>query len=331
MNNYPNNFDKPYKTIEEQIDLLSSRGLIFNDKELAMQHLKTKGYYHLVNAYKSVFLDPNQSEERFKENVEFDELVSFYYFDETLKNILFKYIILFENTFKNAIGSCLSSKYGVSMDQYLDPTHFNNRTGKVSSILERISVTKDTNKYPTKHYRETKNHIPFWVLSRNITFGMAQMLYSIFLPDDKESVMRMIFNYDPIEHIAENEVENLKKFLDLIIDITLDFRNNIAHNGNLVTYRSRQSLTRNGVKLMWTQDVFTRKTWTIENVGKNDTYALLISIMSGLSCSQFDRLNFIFEIRNNFLNRYNNSNFFDDYIKAVGLPSDLYNIIEAFK
>ena len=47
---------KPFATLEKQIEILKSRGVVFNDEELAKSYLYKCGYYNLINAYKELFL-----------------------------------------------------------------------------------------------------------------------------------------------------------------------------------------------------------------------------------------------------------------------------------
>ena len=52
---------KPFKTIEEQIAILESRGLIIDSRETARRFLTRNNYYSLVNGYKEFFLDANKT------------------------------------------------------------------------------------------------------------------------------------------------------------------------------------------------------------------------------------------------------------------------------
>src|SRR5699024_11932873 len=101
--------NKPFKTTEEQIDILRKRGLEINDEKLANSFLLSKNYHILINSYKPPFtyLDSND-DEMFQPGTSFEDLVRFYYFDETLRNILFNYIISFYLSFNIAISVVLS-------------------------------------------------------------------------------------------------------------------------------------------------------------------------------------------------------------------------------
>ena len=53
---------KPFKTVEEQIEILKSRGLIIQDEERALFFLKNNNYYELINGYKDFFIDKDKTE-----------------------------------------------------------------------------------------------------------------------------------------------------------------------------------------------------------------------------------------------------------------------------
>ena len=62
-------YDKPFKTYREQIDILKNRyGLIIEDEDFAEAALKSLTYYDLVNGYKDCFME----KERFIEGMTID-------------------------------------------------------------------------------------------------------------------------------------------------------------------------------------------------------------------------------------------------------------------
>lgn len=49
-------YDKPFKDISQQVEVLQNKGLIILDPVLAENILMTVSYYDLVNGYKEVFI-----------------------------------------------------------------------------------------------------------------------------------------------------------------------------------------------------------------------------------------------------------------------------------
>lgn len=48
---------KPFKTIDEQYDLLLSRGLAFTNEEKAKQYPLNNNYYNIINCYAKFFMN----------------------------------------------------------------------------------------------------------------------------------------------------------------------------------------------------------------------------------------------------------------------------------
>ena len=48
---------KPFKTIDEQLEILKDRNLVIDDELLARQSLSFYGYYEIVNGYKQFLLN----------------------------------------------------------------------------------------------------------------------------------------------------------------------------------------------------------------------------------------------------------------------------------
>ena len=86
--------DKLFSTIEDQIIKLDSRGLNVSDPGVK-DILEMENYYNVVNGYKELFIDKTYTgtDEKYKEDADFNELYSLYLFDRELKNIFMKYIL----------------------------------------------------------------------------------------------------------------------------------------------------------------------------------------------------------------------------------------------
>lgn len=84
-------------TLDEQIALLRSRGMIVADENKAKEVLLDVGYYRL-GFYWFPFEKPCDERvsraHEFKDATDFDDAVKLYYFDYSLRNLLQKYITL---------------------------------------------------------------------------------------------------------------------------------------------------------------------------------------------------------------------------------------------
>ena len=109
-------YDKPFKTYEEQIELLRNRNLNISDPEFATHALDTISYYDLINRYQRHFM-PNG--ECFIEGTTIEQLYSLSMFDRSIQAFILKYSMFIENIFKTKLAYTLSKDFGVDMSVYL--------------------------------------------------------------------------------------------------------------------------------------------------------------------------------------------------------------------
>ena len=79
---------KEYKKPSELLDYIISKGILVNNKEDALNKMKTYSYYSIINTYKDVFKNKNHE---YKKNVSFDEIYALFEFDKNLRSIFLKY------------------------------------------------------------------------------------------------------------------------------------------------------------------------------------------------------------------------------------------------
>ena len=71
-------------TLDEQIDLLRSRGMIISDEEKAKEVLFDVGYYRLGFywfPFEKTYPNKNNRTHKFNSGTDFDDAVNLYYFD----------------------------------------------------------------------------------------------------------------------------------------------------------------------------------------------------------------------------------------------------------
>ena len=90
---------KEFKTLNEQIEILKSRGLIVDDYDRAKSILFRENYF-FVNGYRHLLTKPNQPNQ-FVEGATFEELYSIFVFDRKVRNIIFQNILIVENNVKS--------------------------------------------------------------------------------------------------------------------------------------------------------------------------------------------------------------------------------------
>ena len=128
---------KPFKTIDEQYDLLLSRGLSFSNEEKAKQYLLNNNYYNVINCYAKFFMN---KQDRFLPGTNFDEITHIHFFDKELKSVLFKYIIESEKHLKSIIAYRFSEMYKDIDYAYLVATNYNSKNIlEVTSLISNLS------------------------------------------------------------------------------------------------------------------------------------------------------------------------------------------------
>jgi len=84
-------YSKPSLSIENQINLIKSRGLVFEDKNKAARHLSNISYYRL-SAYMIPFKEKDLNGkviDKFKPNATWNAIIDLYRFDRKLRLLIF--------------------------------------------------------------------------------------------------------------------------------------------------------------------------------------------------------------------------------------------------
>lgn len=116
---------KKAKSIEQQIEILSSRGVIISNKEKAKEILLDIGYYRLgfyFFPFEKTYPCPNNRSHEVKKDTTFEDAVALYYFDFDLRNILNRYLTRVEVAFRTYLTYYMSLKYQEDPLWFLSPT-----------------------------------------------------------------------------------------------------------------------------------------------------------------------------------------------------------------
>ena len=97
--------------ILEQIEMLKSRGLLFNDESKAAHYLSNISYYRL-RAYTYPFQNNNDENHPFITKVSFEEIINLYVFDRHLRLLIFDRIEKIEIALRTQIIYNFSLAYG---------------------------------------------------------------------------------------------------------------------------------------------------------------------------------------------------------------------------
>ena len=235
--------EKDFKTIEEQIEILKTRGLLVNEGR-ATEILTDNNYYYLINGYKDLFVNKNSDAEKYKENVTLEEIYALYKFDSELRINLLRYILIIERRLDTYIAYEFSKAYGNK--EYLTESNFDNnkRNGyKITNLIADIRTNmteqiKIGNKM-LNHYIKKHGFIPLWVLIRIMTLGEVSKFYELMKQKDQNAIAKKfgvrektLKTYLHNIAIVRNICAHDEKLYDLKLNNAI-IKNNIHFNYNL--------------------------------------------------------------------------------------------------
>lgn len=278
----PTTFDKPFVTYEQMIQILEDRHITIEDKNLAIRALENFSYYGLVNGYKNTFLQIPGSD-NFIPGTTFDQLYTLHIIDTGLNSILLKYILFLERALKSRISYLVSSNYGVYTDwqdrtcsnanDYLCKNYYSNSNGnRINTLISLKDCINEPKKNPSiLHYMNNKNHIPPWILTTNVPYGLTIQWYSILRKDDKETICNSFISPGMLAP------DQTKEFVKKTFDLTKEYRNKIAHGNRTFSIISLPQLPKR--QLLALTYNFVSSTEYDAKMGQNDTLAVLLALI----------------------------------------------------
>lgn len=254
--------EKSFKTLDEQIAILRSKGLIINDEDYARDVLLRENYFFFMG-YRHLFLKSSK-DRMFIPGTDFRELYALFSFDRQMRNIIFKNLLIIENNLKSIFSYQLSKKYGVREKNYLNPSNFtndSNKTRQVNDLLKKMKRQIRVNggqHSATMHYITNYGYVPLWVVVKVLSFGIVCELYTILKKEDQKE----------IADIYGVEVNDLALYLPILAN----YRNLCAHEDILFDHRTQRELPdtiyHELLNIPVTDGAFA--------YGKNDLFALII-------------------------------------------------------
>jgi len=219
---------KPFLTYEQQLDkLIDEKNLVIKDRRYAEDMLSQVGYFTLISGYKHLYRNPTTK--KYKDGTTFEEIVALYRFDEMIRELFLKYLLVVEQNMRSQISYYFTQHYGENQVHYLSPSNYNNipkhvnGINKLISVLSNIATVSTDNDYIAYH-RNTYGNVPLWVLVKVLSFGNISHMYQ-YLPNSIQVKISKAFH-------KVNEQE-LMRYLRVLTK----FRNVCAHNERLFSYK----------------------------------------------------------------------------------------------
>lgn len=182
-----NSFTKPSLSVEEQADLLASRGLSIPDRNRLLHYLKYIGYYRLSGYclyYKTYGSD------QFKAGTTFQDVLGLYKFDRELRLLVMDAVERIEVAVRSCICNTMSGHYGPHW--FMDKKHFQENTYfRHSQLIEKIKEntchpdcktrSKSRRELFTEHYYNKYNEPglpPCWMVAEVMPLGSWSQIFS---------------------------------------------------------------------------------------------------------------------------------------------------------
>ena len=221
---------KTFKTIDEQIEILKSKGMTIDDYLYAKDVLLRENYFFL-SGYRHLFLK-SAKDRMFIPGTKFEELYAMFNFDRQIRNIFFKNILIVENNAKSIFSYQLSRKYGIKEKNYLNPANFDRSSDKVRQVNDLLKKIKRQIRInggqhsATMHYMSNYGYVPFWVVVKVLSFGLISELFTIL-------------KYEDQREIAETYHVNVNSLL-VYLPILANFRNLCAHEDIMYNHKTQR-------------------------------------------------------------------------------------------
>lgn len=208
---------KPFKSINEQIDILKERGLVIEDIACAYRVLSHVNYYRL-----SGYTLTLRKNDEFYSNVTLEQVMQIYNFDAELRVALLYLLEYIEVSFRTHLGYFHSEKYGplgyINKETFLNEKHYEKFYQEVLNLIKE----NEKNEVFIKHHNEKyEGQFPFWVIVELMSFGCLSRGFKNLQEDVKINICKE--HYQPIPY---DYIENwLHGFVIL--------RNICAHRGRI--------------------------------------------------------------------------------------------------
>lgn len=208
-------------TVDEQIALLESRGMVFDcDIEKVKETLLDIGYYRL-GFYSYYFQD--KKSHKFITEVNFNDIIKLYYFDFDLKMLILRHIYRIEVHFRTQFLYYASNYYIDNNAWYVDSKIVDSTIFKEFNSIYFNLKTKNKNLIK-HHVNYPCDYAPAWKVFEFLTFGQTFKFFSNLKNEELKKQISAVYGF--------RDISLLNNYFISIINI----RNICSHNGVLFDY-----------------------------------------------------------------------------------------------
>lgn len=297
---------KPFLDYKGQIAHLKKKGLSVDDENYATSILTKTSYYGLINGYKDIFKD--SATNKYKKGVTFEDIYGLYLFDAELREVILKYILVFEKAIKSSVSYHFSSLYGNGISAFQDITNYDcgKRKSDVQYLFKKMNgkINGKHSSPQIAHYMSVYNDVPLWVLTTDLTMGETATMYRFL----KGRCKTLVCN--DFHKIGRAE-------LGKMLVILTKYRNICAHGNRLFNNRTGDSIL----------DCEAHKKLKIDKSnngyiqGKSDLFSVVISLKYLLDENDFR--SFYYELKK----VIKKNNLTQETMQIMGFPKNWMSIL----
>lgn len=315
--------DKPFKTVEEQIEILKNRGIKIDDDDVAKAFLIRRNYYSMINGYGRFF---QSSTDVYIPQTTLSEIEKVYIFDKGLKSILYSHIMEVEKYLKATLAYYFCLEYPNPNDYSLISSYqvqknastknIANLLANVQRVISDYSSKKTTN--AIQYYLNKYGFVPLWVLIQYMFLGDVINMYEYSSPRIQNNVSKEFASFLQANTGNSKAKIHNKELLQILRHIKT-IRNAVAHDNNIFFIRDRFNLP-------YISEIHIPAGVNIKNP-RNDIFQTILIMKCLISPREY--LELVSHINNHF-------DEFDKTIElipsskvisALGFPSDWHNKI----
>lgn len=232
-----------FKSTDQQIDILKSRGLIINDEKRAKEVLLRYNYYKIINATLPFFTEKSENGKfKYRQGTDFLDLYEVHHFDKELKKILLAQMLEIERIARSIISYKFTEKYP-QKNSYLNADNYYNQDRSfiyitIDSIKETIEKYREEDNFnkSINYYMNKYGFVPFWFIINFLSFGRVVNIYEILDYKLKEDIA------DEFQKFVEGNLDlDMKELLtptmlESFFKNAKEIRNIAAHDNLILGY-----------------------------------------------------------------------------------------------